>query len=48
MPSGDEFISQYKLFSYQIEREYFDNAYMKEEFLQNMIKTIIRTIDEMT
>ena len=35
MPSGDEFISQYKLLPYQIEREYFDNAYMKEvrEFL---------------
>ena len=30
MPSGDEFISQYKLLPYQIEREYFDNAYMKE------------------
>ena len=33
MPSGDELSSWYKRLSYQIVREYFDNAYMKEEFL---------------
>ena len=36
MPGGDEFISHYELFSNPIEREYFDNDYMKKvrEFLK--------------